>query len=192
MKKISTCKNLLLSLALISTSSFAADEFKFLPIFLDDNYKAELEVSAVVGSMNFNKNTIKEDITYGVELSFNCPVFTLPNNHVLRQQLSLNRYDKGGLKITTIEMNPYYFVSLSDDLSFGFGPGIGAMKAELANGQDEWLFTFQAGAGLKYYMDNFLIGADFRYQWAAEKDFGTGVNQDLDNKRFLLKVGYAF
>jgi len=64
MKFFSMYKYSLLSLIFISSTSFA----------LDNNYK--------------------EDITYGLSLSFNCPVFTISNNHLLKQQLNLNYLNK--------------------------------------------------------------------------------------------------
>ncbi|PHS58692.1 MAG: hypothetical protein COB17_01715 [Sulfurimonas sp.] len=193
MKKVSKLKNILLAMAVLSTASFAGDEFKFLPIFLDDNWDAKVEVAAVIGSTNFDRDGINSGVNYGLDLSFECPVFTLAGKHHIRQQLTLSRYDKNDYEVTVIEMNPYYFFDISKDLTLGVGPGIGAMNAKMPNGNDEWLFTVQSGAGLKYYMDNnILIGADIRYQWTAEKSFGTGVKQDLDNMRVLLKVGYAY
>lgn len=192
MKKISKFKNVLLSLAVLSTASYGADEFKLFPMFTDENYKANFEFAVVAGSIDFKGNNTKSGTTYGVDLSFDCPVFTLPGNNLLRQQLSLNRYDKNGVEITTIEMNPYYFIDISDDLTFGFGPGIGGMKVNTNNTENKWLFAYQAGAGLKYYIDKILVGIDARYQWTSSKDLGAGTKEDLDNMRVLLKVGYAF
>ena len=192
MRKISILKNILLSLSVLSTASFAGDEFKLLPIFLDDNWEPKVELAAVVGSTDFDRDGIDSGVNYGLDLSFECPVFTLPGDHHIRQQLTLSSYDKSGLEVTIIEMNPYYFFDISKDLTFGVGPGIGAMNAEMTNGDDKWMFTLQAGAGFKYYMDDFLIGLDARYQWTAEKDLGSGQKDDLDNMRVLLKIGYAF
>lgn len=191
MKKISKIKNVLLSLAMLSTASFGADEFKFIPIFTDDDYKFNFEVAAVVGSMAFKESNLKTSTTYGVDVSFDCPVFTLPGDNLLRQQLTLSSYDKGNVEITTIEMNPYYFIDLADDLTLGFGPGLGAMNVDTDGAKDKWLFTYQAGAGLKYYIDKVIVGVDCRYQWTDTKDFGSG-QEDFDNMRILLKIGYAF
>jgi len=186
-------KSLALSMLITSTSSFAGDEFKFLPIFSDDNYKGNIEVAAVLGTMNHKTQGLDNGLTYGVELSFDCPVFTLPGKNLLRQQLNLNRYDENGVSITSIEMNPYYFVDMDKDLKLGFGPGIGAMNVKPDTSSSEWLFTVQASAGIKYYMDAAFVGADIRYQWTSENDFnGMSQKQDLDNTRVLFKAGYAF
>ena len=190
-----TYKSLLtfLSLVAVSTVSFAgSDEFKMFPIFTDDTWKSKMEVAAVVGHMDIDRSGVKSRSVYGLELSFECPVFTIPGDNTIRQQLELSQSDKNGLRITTIEMNPYYHVALSDDLVFGFGPGIGGMHADPDGNKDQWLFSVQVGAGMKYYIDDFIIGADLRRQWTAEKDLGSGSKEDLDNTRLLLKAGYRF
>lgn len=191
MKHIQKGLGALLASAVLSTSAFAAErEFQVLPIFLDNSWKPQFEVAAVVGSTNFDNN-LKTGANYGVELSFDCPVFTLPGDHTLRQQLSVSRYDKNNFDVTVIEMNPYYFFKLSPDLLLGVGPGIAGVYGDPEGGKDNWAFAFQAGAGLKYYMDNFLVGIDARWQWTDEKDYGSG-KEDLDNMRILLKAGYRF
>lgn len=175
-----------------SASATVSSELKILPVFTDDNWCGQYELAVVGGSMNFDKSELSTGAVYGVEFSFDCPVFTLPGDHILRQQLSLSRYDKNNFEVTVIEMNPYYFFRLSKDLQLGVGPGIAGVYGDPDNGRDEWALAFQAGAGLKYYMgENFLVGADLRWQWTAEKDFGAG-KEDLDNMRFLVKAGYRF
>ena len=194
MKHIKKILGALVTAAVLSTSAIAAErELKVLPIFTDDNWCGQTEVSVVMGSSNFDKDGLSTGVNYGVELSFACPVFTLPGDHILRQQLSISRYDKDNFEVTVIEMNPYYFFRLSDNLLLGVGPGIAAVHGDPDNGDDKWAFAFQAGTGLKYYLtDNVLVGADLRWQWTAEKDFGTGTKEDLDNMRVLIKVGYRF
>ncbi len=181
--------------SLLSTSLFAeSDKFCVFPCFTDDSWRPNFEVAAVVGHMDFDRSSIDDGNVYGIELSFDCPVFTLPGDNLIRQQLNVNKYHKNGLKVTTIEMNPYYFIDLSDKLVLGFGPGIGAVHGDPDGGKDQWLFAVQAGAGLKYYINDFLIGADLRYQWTAEKNFNNtgGQKEDLDNMRCLVKAGYRF
>ena len=192
MKKSFNILGAILTCTLLSSSLLAAsDKFVAFPIFTDDTWKPNFEVAAVAGHVDFLPKGIDSGTMYGMELSFDCPVFTLPGDNLLRQQLNLNQYDKNGLRVTTIEMNPYYFVDITEDLVFGFGPGIGGVHADLDGGKDQWMLAAQVGAGVKYYIDGFIIGADLRRQWTASKDFGNG-NQDLDNMRFLLKAGYRF
>lgn len=193
MKNINKAAIAFISLLFISNTVMAAsDEIKFFPIFTDENWKAKVEVAAVAGHMDFQRKSVDNGTVSGIELSFECPVFTIPGEDTIRQQLELTQYDKNGLRITTIEMNPYYHINLSDTLVWGFGPGIGAMNADSDGNKDQWLLSVQAGTGLKYYIGNIILGADVRYQWTAEKDLGSGSKEDLDNTRFSLKVGYRF
>lgn len=180
--------------ALLSSSLYSADEFQALPIFTNDNYKTNIEVALVSGYMGFSNSAIDGGMMYGLEVSLDCPVFTLPGNNLLRQQISVNRYSESGLDITTIEVNPYYFIDLSDKLVFGFGPGIGGAFVDASGGKETWLFTYQAGAGLKYYItEDILLGADVRWQGSVEKDYlGTGNQENLNNTRAMAKIGYRF
>lgn len=178
--------------ALSSTACAQSDEFKFLPIFNDDNWEPKIEVALIAGYIDFDRSEVDDGHSYGVELSFDCPVFTLPGDNVIRQVLSLNTYNENGLKMTSIEMNPYYMVNISKDLVLGFGPGIGGVKADPDHASSQWMFAVQAGAGIKYYINDFILGADIRHQWTAEKDLGNGSKEDLENTRFLVKAGYRF
>lgn len=192
MKSTTKLLGALAGAAILSTAAAASDDFTFLPVFNDPNWKPHVEVAAVGGYMDFDNAHAGDGGTVGLELSFDCPVFTLPGDNLIRQQLSVNGYDDDGLTVTTIEMNPYYFVGLAEDLVLGFGPGISAIYADPDHGSDAWLFGVQMGAGVKYYLGSFLVGADLRYQWTTEDDFGAGQNEDLDNWRSLVKVGYRF
>ncbi len=188
-------KSLLVGISLLTASASVcagSDEFKLFPVFTDENWKAKMEVAAVAGQIDFDRKGVKSGPLYGVELSFECPVFTIPGENTIRQQLELSQYDKNGLRVTLIEMNPYYHIDLTNDLVWGFGPGIGAMHADPDGSKDQWMFTVQVGTGVKYYINDFFLGADLRYQWTAEKELGSGNKQDLDNMRYLLKAGYRF
>jgi len=192
MLNISKTLSTLLATAILSTTVFAqSDEFELLPFFNKD-WDAKLELAAVAGYMDFNRNSMDNGITHGLEVSFDCPVFKLPGDNTIRQQLSLNTYNKSDVKVQSIEMNPYYMVDISKDLVFGFGPGIGGVKVSPDNSKNQWLFALQAGAGVKYYINDFILGADVRYQWTAEKDLGAGSDAGVDNTRFLVKAGYRF
>ena len=180
------------SCALITSSLYSADEFKALPIFTDSDWKANIEVAVVGGYANYNNSAVGNDPMYGLEISLDCPVFTLSGDNPLRQQFSYNKFNNRGVDITTIEINPYYFIDLTDNMVFGFGPGAGYAKVE-ANGRDTSFVTYQVGAGVKYYSRNIFAGADIRWQGSKDKDyFGAGMQQDLENTRVMLKVGYRF
>lgn len=171
--------------SLLVSSLNAADEFVMLPVFNDATFKANVEVALVGGAISFSEGDSDTSTIYGAEISLDCPVFTLPGDNLLRQQFSVNSYSDAGVDMLTLEVNPYYFITLSESMVLGFGPGIGGAKVDVASQDSQWQFTYQAGAGVKYYMENFLIGADLRYQ-ASTGDI------EINNTRFMAKVGYRF
>jgi opacity protein-like surface antigen len=189
-------KKSLLTLAsgiLLSSSVYGVDKFVAFPILNDPTYKPNIEVALIGGYVGFANNDLDGGSMYGLEVSLDCPVFTLAGDNLIRQQLSVNKYSKNSADVTTIEMNPYYFMHLSKDLLLGFGPGIGAAFVDVP-GKETWLFTYQAGAGLKYYINkNVLVGLDVRWQGSVDKDYtGSGKDDNLNNTRTLAKVGYRF
>lgn len=163
----------------------AADEFVMLPVLNDPTFKPNIEVALVGGAISFSEGDSDTGSIFGVEASVDCPIFTLPGNNPLRQQFSVNSYSDTGVDILTLEVNPYYFVDLTEDMVLGFGPGFGGAKVDVDGTDSEWAFTYQVGTGVKYYMDKFLVGADIRYQ-------GTTSDLEIDNTRAMLKVGYRF
>lgn len=194
--RVKSIKRSLFTLAsgvLLASSVYGADKFQAFPVFNDPNFKPNIEVALIGGYVGFANSDLDSGSMYGVEVSLDCPVFTLPGDNLIRQQLSINKYSKNSVDVTTIEMNPYYFTHLSKDLVFGFGPGIGAALVD-APGQETWLFTYQAGAGLKYYINkDVLVGVDVRWQGSVEKDYtDSGKKDNLNNTRTLAKVGYRF
>ena len=83
MKYIKKALTALVTLSVLSTASFAEDrEFKVLPVFTDANWCGQTEVAVVVGSSNFDKDELSTGANYGLEISFDCPVFTLPGDHI--------------------------------------------------------------------------------------------------------------
>lgn len=78
----------------------SAQEFKVLPI-LDKNFCPNIQVGLSTGYMNL-KNVSAEGSTVGIEISLDCPVFTLPWDN-LRQQIMLNHFDSDGLRMTNLE-----------------------------------------------------------------------------------------
>ena len=194
MKELRKGLGALLSVAILSaTSLVASDEFKILPIFTDDSFCLKTELAVTASSINFDGNS-KSGMTYGAELSLGCPIFTIPGDNTIRQQFAISKYSQDGLSFRTIAVNPYYFIDLSDKIVVGFGPGFGGMLVEEPTASKEtWLFTYQLGAGVKYYFGDALIGVDIRKQWTVEKDiYATGTEQNMDNISAIAKVGYRF
>lgn len=186
--KFSACAKAVLAASLVLTTAASAKEFKVLPI-LDSGFCPNIQVGLSAGYMNL-KNVNADGATAGIEISLDCPVFTLPWDN-LRQQIMLNRFDSNGLAMTNLEFNPYYLITLSNGVEWGFGPGFGVIFSDAQ--KSDTVLTLQAGTGLKYNISKEMYaGADIRAQWTQEARLTTGYKEELDNYRAQVKVGYRF
>lgn len=180
------------TLLLSSTALAANDELVLLPIFLDDTWEANAALSATVGYMDIGNSVAGGGTTYGLQLAFNCPVFTIPGDNVILQQIDLNFYDNNDLELTTLEINPHYFWGLSDGWRVGAGPGLGYIWTDVKNGKDPELWAGQLGMAVEYRKDSLYASFGTRYQWTESKTIGTKKNEDMDNLLTTFKVGYNF
>ncbi|DAB37412.1 MAG TPA: hypothetical protein CFH83_11320 [Sulfuricurvum kujiense] len=186
--KFLTCTKAALLACVLLGSSANAKEFKALPI-LDKNFCPNIQVGLSAGYMNL-KNVNAAGSTAGIEISLDCPVFTLPWDN-LRQQIMLNRFDSDGLEMTNLEFNPYYLITLNNGVEWGFGPGFGVIFSDAA--KSDTVFTLQAGTGLKYNISKEIYtGADIRWQWTQKAELTPNQKEDLDNYRAQVKIGYRF
>ncbi|MFY9142844.1 hypothetical protein [Sulfuricurvum sp.] len=186
--KFSMVTKAALMASLILGSAANAKEFKVLPI-LDNSFCPDIQVGLSAGYMNL-KNVNAEGATAGIEISLDCPVFTLPWDN-LRQQIMLNHFNSDGLEMTNLEFNPYYLVTLNNGVEWGFGPGFGVIFADAQ--KSDTVFTLQAGTGLKYNISKEIYtGADLRWQWTQKAELSNGYKEDLDNYRAQIKIGYRF
>jgi hypothetical protein len=177
----------LLSTVVLSSSALAQG-WEMGPAF-KDGWKPEFTVAAVVGSINIDDISGSETYT-GLELSLNCPWFQPPSG-TIRQQFNLGNYDKNGIEVSAIEMNPNYFVTISPGLTWGFGPGIGYSRVSYLNGPSEGLWSVQASTNLNYRNGALFMGAGARYQATQDDTIAPGV-KGLDNWLFTAKVGLNF
>ncbi len=184
----SMCAKTVLAASLLIGTAATAREFKALPV-LDADFCPNIQVGLSAGYMNL-KNVDASGATAGIEISLDCPVFTLPWDN-LRQQIMLNHFDSDGLTMTNLEFNPYYLITLDNGVEWGFGPGFGVIFSDAA--KSDTVLTLQAGTGLKYNISREIYtGADVRYQWTQKADLSAGHREDLDNYRAQLKIGYRF
>jgi hypothetical protein len=130
------------------------------------------------------------DLYAGVEFSLNCPWFQPPKG-VIRQQFNIGTYDDNGLEITSYEMNPNYFMTLSPNLTLGIGPGIGYARASYKDGPTEGLWSVQASANLNYRSGPLFLGAGARYQDTQDDTLAPGV-KGADNWLINAKAGINF
>ena len=193
MKKFSSLvKSASLSLCLASSVVSAADEWVFFPAFTDDNWDPEAALSATVGYMDINSSVAGGGETYGLQLAFNCPVFTIPGDDVVLQQINMNFYDNNDLELTTLEINPHYYTNISENTRFGFGPGLGYIWTDSKRGKDSDLWAGQFGFAIEYRKDSLYAAFGSRYQWTASDTIGTEEDKDLDNLLTTIKIGYNF
>lgn len=185
-------KLIALSLLLSSSIVSASDEWEFFPAFNDDSWEAEAALSATVGYMDIGNSVAGGGVTYGLQLAFNCPVFTIPGDDVVLQQINLNFYDNNDLELTTLEINPHYFWNVSDNMRFGVGPGLGYIWTDTKQGKDPNLWAAQAGFAIEYRKDSLYASFGSRYQWTESKTIGYEKNEDMDNLLTTFKVGYNF
>ena len=176
----------LVGLAVASASQGVAAEGWEFPGFSGDNYQVQPTVALLGGVMDPDFGPAGSGGVYGLELSLDCPLLQPPSNRI-RQQVSLTQYDEDGVEITSLEINPHYVVPMSENLEFGFGPGIGVMDVDTGS-HDNTLLGIQAGASVHYRQGAFFAGAEARYQVTTEERFGNR-DRDADNARVLLKVG---
>ncbi len=184
----------LFGVLLLSSNAYAeSNKVEFFPI-LEDNWDADLAVSATAGYMDIGNSIASGGATYGLQAAFNCPVFTIPGKNVILQQLSVNFYDNNDLELTTFEINPHYFWQLSDELRFGVGPGLGYIWTDTKGGKDPDLWAGQAGFAIEYRKGNLYANFGSRYQWTESARFRYNSNKkdDMDNLLTTFKIGYNF
>ncbi len=155
-------------------------------------YTAEPAVSLLFGRMSPSTSGLDDGNIAGIELSLNCPLLQPPTNRI-RQQASYTRYDEGTTQIDSFEINPHYVVEVSPGLEIGGGPGLGYITTSTANGSDPSFLAFNLGLSAHYTgFGPVFLGAEYRYQFTTEEDFGAAIKDDLNNGRFDIKVGYSF
>ena len=174
-----------LSLATASAATFAED-WKFLPV-RDASYKPDVTLSIVAGQLN---GTPRGSGNYtGVDVTFNCLLLQPPSG-VIRTNFSVGKFDHNGLKLTTFEHLALWTMDIDKNLTFGIGPGVADVKAEIA-GKTTNMAAFQIGTELNYRMGSLNLGLGARWQDTRKKDIAPGV-QGANNTLVQAKVGYNF
>jgi hypothetical protein len=173
------------ALSALTAPAFAGD-WQFLPI-ADKGYAPNFVASVTGGIMD--PQHAKSGDAWGLELAMNCGLLQTPTG-VVRTKLSVNKFDKNGLDLTTVELNPRWTIPLTRDMSFGVGPGIGWVKADAGNRTVD-MFAWQVGADLDYRIGQLNLGFGARWQDTVGKTVAAG-QQGADNWLVQAKVGIAF
>ncbi len=188
MKK--TIATVLTGSILISASALA-DGWNFLA-GSKPGYQADAAVSLLFGRQSPSTTGLDDGNIAGIELSLNCPLLQPPSNRI-RQQISYTRYDEGSTQIDSFEINPHYVVEVSPGLELGGGPGFGYITTSTTGGADPSFLAINLGLSAHYTgLGPVFLGAEYRYQFTTEEDFGATVKDNLNNGRFDIKVGYSF
>ena len=176
---------LIAAAAALSAPAFAGD-WQFLPI-LDKGYTPNFVASVTGGIMD--PQHVSSDAAWGLELAMNCGLVQTPTG-VVRTKLSVNKFDKGGLDLTTVELNPRWTIPVAKDVTFGIGPGIGWVKAD-GGARTVDMFAWQVGADMDYRIGQLNLGVGARWQDTVNKTISTG-REGADNWLVQAKVGIAF
>ena len=178
------------ALALVCALAFSgnalAEGWTFGPAF-KDGWKPEFTVAGVLGALD--PDHAGSGLYKGVEVSLNCPWFQPPTG-AIRQQFNIGRFNHDGLSLTSIEMNPNYFVSVGNGWSVGAGPGIGFVRAKL-DGREAAMSSVQVSANVAYRSGALFFGAGARYQDTRNKELVPGKS-GADNWLLMAKVGFNF
>lgn len=177
----------ILLVGLLATPAFA--DSPLLPV-LDDDYQPQIGLSALVGVQQFEEET---GLTFGAEFAFNCLLLDS-----VRTQLSATyfRDEHDNFSIITTELSPHYTFDLSPTLFVGIGPVLGASFLVTEN-ETYTVFNYGAGASFRYVNPSgFFAGFDARYAFTTDVEVEAGPFSlslfDLDNARYLGKIGYQF
>jgi hypothetical protein len=186
-EKIMKTARILLAAALTTAALPAlAGDWKFLPV-TEKNYTPAFVASVTGGVMD--PQHVKSSDAWGLELAMNCGLLQTPTG-IIRTKLSVTKFDKGGLDLTSVELNPRWTTPIAKDLTLGVGPGIGWVKADSGNRTTD-MFAWQVGADLDYRIGQLNLGLGARWQDTVNKTVSTG-NEGADNWLVQAKVGVAF
>ena len=174
-----------LSLATASAATFA-DGWKLLPV-KDAGYKPDMTLSLVGGTLR--PSNAASGGYAGVELDFNCLALQPPSG-VIRSKISAGQFNHNGMKLTTFEVNPRWTVNMNENLTFGIGPGIGLVKAEIA-GQSTNLGALQFGMDLDYRIGALNLGLGARWQETSNR-YITPTLRGANNSLIQAKIGINF
>ena len=180
----------LVGASILTTTGAQAQGWTLLTV-AEPGYRAKPALSLLYGRMTPSATGFRDGNFVGLEVAFDCPLLQPPTNRI-REQLSYVHYSQGSRDIDSVEINPHYVVEVSPGLELGGGPGLAYILTNTP-ANDPSLWGLNLGLSAHYTpMDQLFLGAEYRYQITSDERFGNGINEDLNNGRFDIKLGYRF
>ena len=176
-----------LFLSIYSSVSFADKGWRFFA-GMEEDFVHESTISATIGGLGPDSKIGDTGLTYGVELSFNCPTIQPPENKI-RQQISVLQYKDGDAKLQSAQINTHYVIEVDPKLWIGGGPGIGFVRTDV-NNRTSNMISAQLGASVHYSIDKIFIGGEARYQMTQGDEVGGHSDLGASSWQAMLKVGY--
>lgn len=190
MKQRKLLAALILGMATIPASAAeGTGEWVMGPAF-KPGWDPHFTIAATAGYLDPDIQGVDGGSAYGLQLSLNCPWFSPPTG-AIRQQFNYNTFDNDGQEITSLEMNPRYFVSASPSILIGAGPGIGYVWTKSDLGKDKNVWALQLGADIEYRHEQLFLALGTRYMWTQNKELGID-NKGANNLLTQVKVGFNF
>jgi hypothetical protein len=150
----------------------------------------QLMLGDPAGCLEPGAGEVGGDAISGVQPSLGCTGLQ-PSGGSIRPQLNINRFANDGVRLTTTEMNPRYFMNVAPGLALGLGPGLGYVQTQTDAGKGPDLWAVQIGADLDYRQGPLFLGVGTRYQWTENGRIGAS-SIGADNWLTTLKLGVKF
>jgi opacity protein-like surface antigen len=161
----------------------AADGWQWLPALNDPAWQPDLAV-ALTGS-RVMPGTGPDANAWGLELSAHCGLMQTPDRR-LRTHVNLSHASRDGTTVNAFELSPRYTVPLTEALSIGVGPSLGAFRVDTGAGA-RTLPGYGAAVGMNYRVGALYTGVDLRYHATTRR---SGI--DHDPLTLAAKIGVNF
>lgn len=173
-------------------------------------FRPQIGVSAVGGYTTFTaENADESGLTYGLELSMQCPLLCTKKNYI-RQQVGIMFYNSTDSKTdvtfanTSVTLTPEYRFAVSAASEYAAGPILGWNFTKTGKkGGDIFVkgngFIYGLSASATYHFGSFMLGFAPQYVLGAKqsmsiegKDIGSDFDFDPSHFRGLIKLGLKF
>ena len=168
---------------LTALPAHAADGWQWLPALNDPTWQPDAAV-ALTGS-RVTPGTGPDANGWGLEISARCGLMQTPDRR-LRTHLNVTHTRRDGTTVNAFELSPRYTVPLTEALSIGVGPSLGAFRVDGGAGA-RTLPGYGAAVGLNYRVGALYTGVDLRYHATTSRG-----GLDHDPLTLAAKIGVNF